>query len=1192
MEYTREQEKAIKTLDKNLLVSAGAGSGKTRVLVDRYIHILMTEAAGVDGIVAITFTNKAANEMKERIRRTASNRMADANTEQERNKWLRIKHEVEGARIGTFHGFCSRIIRENPIEAGVDPRFNVLDEIQMVLMLRNAVEEVILKALEEGHELISDLVVGYGKNALVDIVMKAYGLIRGSGMSFEDVCNLTLTHLFESAAMIDIVKKGLFDAADSLLLFDREILPQKTREKVDGFEQKWTEVRPILEKLGGNQELGNILWVLGLLDNLKEALSGSMAKAVAEVKKVFSDELSQFKRLLCDTALIQVTKGMFELLSLCHQQYSAEKDKGLFLDYSDLELKALNLLTKEKEIRDTYRKKFKFVMVDEFQDTNFLQMQIVNFIAGNNVFLVGDYKQSIYRFRGAEVEVFAESQDSISAEGGEVINLSINFRSHQQILTFVNLLFENIMPRYDWLESYRKNNDKEYSVECLLLKPGESAEDSRMEEAIQLARRIRKMVDDKELLVFERDPENPDKEVLRPVKYGDIAILFRAMTDVKIYEYHLRRVGIPFYVVEGRGFMQKQEVFDILNMLRVIYDRHDTLALAGVLRSPFFGISDETLYWLCKTMDLVKAMESIGDEQFCENLGQHITNDQLERLKEAFGFLQRFRILAMHFSVSKLMRHIILETGYNKVILAKHDGEQIYANLEKLVDIAVQFDSTDNGTLVEFIEYLELLINQKMQEAEAQIGMENDDVVRLMTVHKAKGLEFPVVIIPDMSRTEQTKNRQIVFSREYGLVFPGKNSQGNTIEGRVREFVKQMETMKEFEESQRIFYVATTRARDHLVLSGVCQGSLESEEKKPRSWMDILVSTLFKDEQEPKEGLHVLDSHAVYIWKEIDRVLDEAPVQSVSSEYRLADMYPELKALYSEEMALELMSKKDINEDILSIEKIPPRNRINRFTTTSLVIYMQCPREYFFRFVMKIPETDLPGENSMDLLVKNDRAVQKPEQYKLDPGEFGTVMHRVFEKFHTEDEFADLLELVLFERGIGLDEISLEEQDKIKRLLDTYVSSDLYGRIRQAEIVRSEFPFTISLGNAVVEGKMDKVARTSEGRIFVVDFKTNRITNKDVPLILNVYKPQADIYSFAASKIFNIEKVSVFFSFLYPGVTRELVFSRNDFVYMEEVFSRLLEDLIGKKEMSDFPQKIQKACSWCSYRTLCQSKQN
>ena len=169
MEYTREQEKAIKTLDKNLLVSAGAGSGKTRVLVDRYIHILMTEAAGVDGIVAITFTNKAANEMKERIRRTASNRMADANTEQERNKWLRIKHEVEGARIGTFHGFCSRIIRENPIEAGVDPRFNVLDEIQMVLMLRNAVEEVILKALEEGHELISDLVVGYGKTPLLTL---------------------------------------------------------------------------------------------------------------------------------------------------------------------------------------------------------------------------------------------------------------------------------------------------------------------------------------------------------------------------------------------------------------------------------------------------------------------------------------------------------------------------------------------------------------------------------------------------------------------------------------------------------------------------------------------------------------------------------------------------------------------------------------------------------------------------------------------------------------------------------------------------------------------------------------------------------------------------------------------------------------------------------------------------------------
>lgn len=238
MKYTKEQEESIKTLDRNLLVSAGAGSGKTRVLVERFIQILLTEAASVDEIVAITFTNKAANEMRERIRKTASEKSISASNERERSKWLKIKHEVEGARISTFHGFCSRLLREHPVEAGVDPAFRVVDEIQMTLMLNATVQDIIFRSLEEGNASIADLVVRYGKDGLASVVKDSYNLVRGSGMGFDDAFRLTLKALHESLEMIDFAKKRMLDAGDSFSRLDRKALPQRTREKIDELKRK------------------------------------------------------------------------------------------------------------------------------------------------------------------------------------------------------------------------------------------------------------------------------------------------------------------------------------------------------------------------------------------------------------------------------------------------------------------------------------------------------------------------------------------------------------------------------------------------------------------------------------------------------------------------------------------------------------------------------------------------------------------------------------------------------------------------------------------------------------------------------------------------------------------------------------------------------------------------------------------
>lgn len=1182
MKYTKEQEESIKTLDKNLLVSAGAGSGKTRILVERFIHILETERAAVDEIVAITFTNKAADEMRERIRKTAGERISSAKNERDRKKWLAIKHEVEGARISTFHGFCSRLLRENPLEARVDPAFRVMDEVQMTLMLNAAVQDIIFKSLEEGHERTGDLIMRYGKDGLTRLIKQAYELVRGSGMSFDDCLQLTLKSLHESLGMIDSAKRRVLSAGDSIARLDRKALPQKTREKVDEFERLWSVARNEIERMGAQSASSRSISTR----ELAKPLSGSMAKQASELKKAFIEELEELERLLYDGELVELTEGIFQLLYLCDKRYSMEKGKGLFLDYADLELKALELLSKNENIRESYRQRFKFVMVDEFQDTNFLQLQIVDLIAGGNLFLVGDYKQSIYRFRGAEVEVFVDSEENMSENGGKVIGLRTNFRSQQGILDFVNSLFQNYLPRYERLDAFRCDKNKEYFVECLMLDGGGSREDFRVEEATQLAKRIRQMVDNGEPLVYERDPEDPGKEYLRPVRYGDIAVLFRAMTNVKLYEYQFRRAGIPFHVVGGRGFLQKQEVFDCTNMLRALYNRYDAIALVGVLRSPFFGISDETLYWLSRDADVIQGLGCFDKEEFREKLKPRISAHQLMRLEEAHRILKKFRTLVLHLPVSELLRQVILETGYDKVALTKYDGEQIYANLEKLIELAAEFDSQEGGTLLEFLEYVELMMDEDMQESEAQIGSEDDDVVKLMTVHKGKGLEFPVVIIPEISRNIETGIKQVTFSRDHGLVFQGKDRDGNSIEGRVRTVVKEIESAKELEESVRVFYVATTRARDHLILSGEIPDKMSDGAQDFRSWMDVLISSLFEGELNVEEGIHVFCGQPIRIWKNIDWIVEGH--KETSRPRHLIDMYPEVKALYSEEMALELMERDDITEDVLAMEKVASCNGPGRFSPTAIMSYTRCPRQYFFRFILRIPEPGFVGGIVSDESVTTSVMLDEAHGDMFTPSELGTIVHRVCENLRSEDELTDLLELVLFESGITFEELSVEERNEIDRLFDAWFSSDVYRMLKNAEVVRSELPFAISLGDSVIEGKMDKVFWSDMGAVNVVDFKTNKIGADDVPLMMKVYKLQADIYALAASTIFDVDEVRVFFSFLYPHVTEEKLFTKDDFTRLSEFLGDLLNDMAGRAEMCDFPKKRGNSCVWCSYRELCE----
>lgn len=834
MQRTEHQERAVTSTASRICVRAGAGSGKTRVLIDRMVHLLESHKVDLDAIAAITFTENAASEMKARLRRACRER-APADDPEALSYWRTLERRVGNARIATIHAFCSGILREHALYLGLDPDFSLLEDADAYLLRDETVEGVVHALLEKEEPFAVNTVRELGYLATIHAL---HDLLKCRGEAERALSAMPCSGIGDVIA--GWRKAEALASGDGVRLLQADVRLRANREELialgsqcsdasDARERLRLDVLGAIEDMLSKREPADVIEACRRLNTLG-ARGGSKKKWTSpeafdrplmlrnELKAIVAPVVWKEVDLALESKAASLTWDFIQLYRSAASGYQQTKRARISHDFDDLILLAHDVLRDHAEIRGRVARGLKHLLIDEFQDTDGIQLAIARLICdepgGPSLFVVGDAKQSIYLFRGAEVEVFADAQ----AAADEVIPLDKNFRSVLDVLAFVNDFFVEtgqlsaVEPEYSRLEADRGPIGGA-RIEFLIPETAEEDKlnDYRIAEARMLAARLQQMA-------AERVPvESRDGGPGRPAAYSDMTILLRAMSDAHIYERALRDCGVPFTVIAGAGFFERQEVRDLRNLLAYLADPSDEMALLAVLRSPLAALTDESL------------VEGVGfggsarrslSEFF--NSGVALSDAaQNACLERARGFMAELRA-RNELPIPDLVRYILDATGYEAMMLQQDFlGEQRAANARKVLDLADAFSRSRSPTLTQFVRYFEDVARTGIREGEAALQSHGRNAVTVMTVHQAKGLEFPIVAIADASRKPRGGDRtRYALHRRLGIALTVEDEMGEKAEPVAFQCMQQMHTWNEMAEHARLLYVAMTRARDYLLIGG------------------------------------------------------------------------------------------------------------------------------------------------------------------------------------------------------------------------------------------------------------------------------------------------------------------------------------------------------------------------------------
>jgi ATP-dependent helicase/nuclease subunit A len=1136
-ELKPEQKTAAHTLDRHLSVTAGPGAGKTFVLVERYLEILRAKKVSVENIVAITFTNRAANEMRQRVRDRIDG-LLRTSSDKERQTWLRHKRTLEGAVITTIHGFCSRMLHEFPVEANIDPQFVLLDEHQSIMMLEAVVEEALADALHSGDETILQFTQGTGRAALASALGELHRKYRDQGLSLDRIEQLTSE---AHAAEFDYFRtlKEL-DAQVTQLLSANRLSPA-AEEKRAKFAHEWPTLRKILAQPPSEKTIGAYTQAI---EDLWEARpkKGRHPSIVLIDELLWGDSANANDRLRGQLPAIgfdllakHYALALVRLLRDIATRLDAEKQRLSVLDFDDLQLRTLKLLD-YPAVLARVSERYRYFLVDEFQDTNGLQRDLLTRLTlarGTNLFIVGDRKQSIYGFRGADVDVFAEMTAAIEEAGGIQQPLRLNFRSQKPLIDALNFLFARVFQRSDEVPAQAVRElghvDHEPSiavreaeadpphVEFILSAISEDeqangAQRSRRSnfaahdrDAEQVAARIRALINPRYAGV---SPASTP-EACVPSAPRDIAILLRAFTGVWTYESALRRAGIPYLTVQGKGFYQREEITDLVQLLRFLDNTTDELALAAILRSPLGGISDNTLFalrcapWLDEQGDstrlhrrnLLRALRRHRAINFIEE-DEHVVLDRIAAWTEAM-ILRRNR-----YGIADLLRYAVSSSEFLTINAANFDGAQRVANVEKLFRLAEQFERS--GHLIrDFVHYVEEFEAIGGREGEGQMD-ESANVVRLMTIHQAKGLEFPIVIIPDLHREPNRREAAFILDRHQGMTVRVPDGRGRSVRGALFNQLSQRNKWREDFESMRLLYVAATRAKDRLIFSAAVERKRLENLDKSELWVGWLWRAMGLEQHSQTGIMNLPDEAQVHITINREAALEQPSFASPTNAETSIDLsrsFPEIFPL---------------------LQPIAPEpgTALRRFTVTQLINFQRCARQYYFERMLRTP-------NAEERAVWNDAEAPEPPA-NLTATLKGAVIHRFCETFVDGDNpetrlrtsFAEVKAQRLSELAGRVFDINDEEAVRaLLPLAQNYLGSDVYGRVSKVAPTSvgdvtdenhrlksgpqasaglwSELRFRLRRPHGLITGTIDKLLITPNGNgvdVEIIDFKTNRFS--------------------------------------------------------------------------------------------------
>ncbi len=866
MQWTDAQKKTIETRNRNILVSAAAGSGKTAVLIERIKSLVLEDKTDIDRFLITTFTNAASAEMKARLEKAIREQMEKPGADRQFLK--RQLSLMPRASISTFHTFALEVMRRYFYVTDLKPGFRIGDDTAVSIMKNESVDELFDVRFSNDYARFSGFLRKYSsdrsENRIKQNIIALYDEMRSiphymtwAKESAEKLCSdspsaaLKLdefvagetAHQFKKAAELyakaaDVLEEagveGLFEKAqaDAQLISgmvsgdgEREMEILSPAERIDIFGRFLSTVKFNQMRAAKDQKEDYALvkdHVASLRKNGKKILDDLRGRYYQRSMSEYDEELD----LLYDD-----TRYLTELIEDFENIFRQKKADKNIVDFDDVMHYAIDILSDDL-VAAEYRDRFRYIFIDEFQDSNMLQETIIERIAGkDNLFMVGDVKQSIYKFRLAEPEIFRVKYALYAQESEKdsiKIDLSNNFRSKYAVTATVNTVFERIMDGYDGNARLKCTVDREYpgiETECHIIVPqAQESESGSYDDAKPEEKMILRLIRES----LGKEIYDVKEGVYRNVEYRDIVVLSRSRSSIKTLERFLNNEGVPAFGENTGGYFETVEVQVFTNLLRVIDNTSQDIPLISVMRCPVFDFSVE---------ELAAVRIRFRDGSFYDAVRGYAERGTDEALKEKLSrMLQQiayWKELKNTITLEELVRILLYDTGYFDYCSGLPSGKQRISNLRLLVEKAGQFEQTSHSGLYGFISYIEAMKKNNLSIGEAKVIGENENVVRVMTVHKSKGLEFPVVILTGMGRSIRARGAGSgsIMHKDFAIGMPHVNRDEKwhrkTLLQRVIEAQKANE---EFEEEIRILYVAMTRAMDQLLLTGTVKDPQKLEE--------------------------------------------------------------------------------------------------------------------------------------------------------------------------------------------------------------------------------------------------------------------------------------------------------------------------------------------------------------------------
>ncbi len=1187
-QFTDQQAAAIHARGVSVALSAGAGCGKTFVLTQRFL----TGLEPTDGneppidlhqLVAITFTERAAREMRDRIRAACHERLQGCHQDHVQH-WLAILRGLDAARISTIHSFCSGLLRSQAVEANLDPGFALLEPALADTLLRHVAQETLHDLIEVEDEDAVQLVVQFGLERARELLRKLTSQRFQIDFSkFREMSSTKLAAEWMRKWHLEFVPKLVGKFRESPIIEQTLTAmsgsPSKHATMIDRIaflnstlwpQTPWNDLPRTLADI---HEYARITGGGGKKDweseERKEEIKLVFQKLRDSVEKLRETLNFQPEEVVASTEL---ACRAIRLTARTADQYAAAKKAQGVLDFDDLLLQTRNLLRDNESVRKRVAAGIRLLMVDEFQDTDPVQADVVRSLCGaaltqGKLFMVGDRKQSIYRFRRADPTVFSTMSNEIPASGR--LPLNVNFRSQPAVLNFVNHLFAPAMENYEPLVPFQtKQHSPTPGVEFLfaafdaegadaeapVATPADSASQSgeddvranaaelRAREADWIARRIKTLLADPTPRIRAKEKDSHGNPLLRQTMPGDIVILFRALSSVQEYEAALRRYGLDYYLVGGKAFFAQQEIFDLLNLCRYIDDCDDLVGLVGILRSPFFNLSDDAIHALAFHSDsttgsttqeklppptATRATLTLHQTLYLDPPG-FLPEDQKSRIRFAAEILTKLRNRKDRIPLPDLLTEAVEQTGYDASILAEFLGDRKLANLRKLIEMARQFDQGDFFTLKDFVTRLQTSVMEETDEEFATTLPESGDVIRLMSIHQSKGLEFPVVIVADIDRKGPPRGSEAVLHPELGPLIKPPEQFGKKAKNLGLEMHKHAEQEADAEETIRLFYVACTRAADYLILSS----GIEPDKPAQSPWRE-LVETRF----DLRTGL-----------LKTDPLLGSSESGTAAPENipEILVHHVPCEAERAEPEQIKRISLKELPARV--IEATPAE------FPESAAIFPRNKSDLTIISVSRLESID--AEINGELHAPRKRKPEDDDEALVDPDmatTLGIIVHKVLERidFRAPSQWQELLKNVIDQ---SLDKVSHDVIQQATTMLTRFFNSPLAEELAQARTIHREIDFLLpwpgeqatgtepgivpARSSPLISGVIDLLIETERGW-HILDYKTGDFPQQvSDNQLTRPYELQLGLYAHSVEQWFGSPPVELSLITFRPQVRR------------------------------------------------------